>query len=91
MIRSFVHKGLKQVFETGQSAKIGTDLVTRCKRRLDAINAAASPEELNVPGFDFHALEGKPKRYTVHVNGPYCITFEWREGDAWRVDLENYH
>jgi len=33
----------------------------------------------------------KPKRYTVHVNGPYCITFEWREGDAWRIDLENYH
>ncbi|MBU2808267.1 plasmid maintenance system killer protein [Acidithiobacillus ferrooxidans F221] len=55
------------------------------------MNAATSPEELNVPGFDFHALEGKPKRYTVHVNGPYCITFEWREGDAWRIDLENYH
>ncbi|OCB03981.1 plasmid maintenance system killer [Acidithiobacillus ferrivorans] len=91
MIRSFVHKGLKQVFETGQSAKVRVDLVTRCKRRLDAINAAVSPEELNVPGFDFHALEGKPKRYTVHVNGPYCITFEWRDGDAWRIDLENYH
>lgn len=91
MIRSFVHKGLKQLFETGQSAKVGADLVTRCKRRLDAINAATSPEELNVPGFDFHALEGKPKRYTVHVNGPYCITFEWRDGDAWRIDLENYH
>ena len=88
MIRSFVHKGLKQVFETGQSAKVGADLVTRCKRRLDAINAAISPEELNVPGFDFHALEEKPKRYTVHVNGPYCITFGWRDGDAC---LENYH
>ena len=90
-MRSFVHKGLKQVFETGQSSKIGADLVTRCERRLDAINAAVSPEDLNVPGFDFHALEGKPKRYTVHVNEPYCITFEWRDGDAWRIDLENYH
>ena len=66
-------------------------MVTSCKRRLDAINAAVSPEDLNVPGFDFHALEGKPKRYTVHVNGPYCIAFEWREGDAWRIDLEYYH
>ncbi|CDQ09665.1 Plasmid maintenance system killer protein (fragment) [Acidithiobacillus ferrivorans] len=36
-------------------------------------------------------MEGKPKRYTVHVNGPYCITFEWWDGDAWRIDLENYH
>jgi proteic killer suppression protein len=66
-------------------------LVARCRRRLDAIQAAKTPEELILPGFDFHALEGKPKRYTVHVNGPYCITFEWQDGDALHVDLENYH
>lgn len=66
-------------------------MVARCRRRLDAIQAAKTPEELILPGFDFHALEGKPKRYTVHVNGPYCITFEWQDGDALHVDLENYH
>jgi hypothetical protein len=33
------------------------------------------PEEMNVPGFDFHPLRGfKPTRYSVHVNGPWCIT-----------------
>jgi len=52
------------------------------KRQMDA---------LNVPGFYFHALRGKPKRYSVHVNGPYCITFEWGGEDALRVNLENYH
>ena len=41
--------------------------------------------------FDYHALRGKPKRYSVHVNGPYCITFEWEGEDAVRVNLENYH
>jgi hypothetical protein len=47
-------------------------------------------EDLNAPGFDFHGLQGKPKR-SIHVNGPWCITFEWIEADAWRVDLEQHH
>lgn len=47
---------------------------------------------MNVPGFDFHALKGvDPVRYTVHVNGPWCITFEFEETDAVRVDFEQYH
>ena len=49
------------------------------------------PEDMNVPGFDFHALRGRPKRYSVHVNGPWCITFAFEDGHAWRVDLEQYH
>ena len=50
----------------------------RVLRRLDAIDTAKSPEALNVPGFDFHGLQGKPKRYNVHVNGPLCITLSGR-------------
>jgi plasmid maintenance system killer protein len=34
---------------------------------------------------------GKPVRYSVHVNGPWCITFEFEGGDATRVDFEQYH
>ena len=91
MIQSFIHKGLKELLETGRSAKVRSDLCARVLRRLDAIAAAKTPEALNIPGFDFHALRGKPKRYSVHVNGPYCITFEWEGEDAARVNLENYH
>ena len=47
---------------------------------------------MNLPGFDFHALRGfRPARYSVHVNGPWCITFEFEEGEAFRVDFEQYH
>lgn len=47
---------------------------------------------MNLPGFDFHPLKGfKPTRYSVHVNGPWCITFEFDHGDAFRVDFEQYH
>jgi proteic killer suppression protein len=70
---------------------VATDLQGRALRRLDALEQATTPSDLNVPGFDFHSLRGKPQRYSLHVNGPWCITFEWREGDAWNVDLEQYH
>ena len=67
------------------------DLVERIQRRLSPLDAARKPDALNVPGFNFHKLRGKPVRYTIHVNGPWCITFEWEEESAMRVDLEQYH
>ena len=91
MIRSFRHKGLAELFASGASAKIDATLRDRVMRRLDALNAAGAPSDMNLPGFDFHALRGKPRRYSVHVNGPWCMTFEFEEGDAWRVDFEQYH
>ena len=91
MIRSFRHKGLKALFMTGKSSKVRHDLQARIIRRLDVMDAAGAPDELNIPGFDFHGLEGKPKRYSIHVNGPFCLTFEWNDGDIFLVDLENYH
>jgi proteic killer suppression protein len=67
-------------------------MVDRLLRRLDALDAAAMPEELNQPGFNFHALSGNRQgTYTVHINGPWCLTFEWDGADAIRVDLEQYH
>jgi proteic killer suppression protein len=91
MIRSFRHKGLKELFEKGSSARVQKTLQHRSLRRLDALDRATAAQDMNVPGFDFHALHGSPRRYTVHVNGPWCITFEFEEGDAFRVDLEQYH
>ena len=91
MIRSFKHKGLHELFEKGHSRRVQQSLQARTLRRLDVLDTADSLKELDVPGFDFHALKGKPKRYSMHVNGPFCITFEWSDGEALRVDLENYH
>jgi len=92
MIRSFRHKGLSELWESGASAKVDRRLQTRVLLRLDTLNVAFSPEEMNIPGFNFHMLRGfDPSRYTVHINGPWCLTFEFDDGDAWRVDLEQYH
>ena len=91
MIKSFKHKGLAELFERGRPRRVSQDLKLRSLRRLDALDQAESLTELNIPGFNFHGLQGRPKRYSIHVNGPWCITFEWEAGDAFKVDLEQYH
>jgi proteic killer suppression protein len=92
MIKSFRNKALADLWENGRTREIDARLHKRILLRLDRLDVAAMPEEMNVPGFDFHALKGfNPRRYTVHVNGPWCLTFEFEDGDACRVDLEQYH
>jgi proteic killer suppression protein len=46
---------------------------------------------MDLPGFSFHRLRGKPVRYTVHINAPWGLTFAWDGDDAVRVSLEQYH
>lgn len=91
VIKTFLHKGLKELDSTGKSALIPPQLIARCKIRLDALQAATSLGQLNVAGFNFHQLRRKPQRYSIHVNGPWAITFEWEDSSAVRVDLEQYH
>jgi toxin HigB-1 len=91
MIKSFRHKGLAELFEQGRSRRVRQDLQARCLRRLESLDQAESLKELNVPGFNFHGFEGAPKRCSIHVNGPWSIPFEWEDGDALRVDFEQYH
>jgi toxin HigB-1 len=91
MIRSFKNRALAALWNRNDATRIRQDLVRRTLVWLDALDTATRPEALDVSGFNFHKLRGKPVRYTVHVNGPWCITFEWDGEDAVRVDLEQYH
>jgi proteic killer suppression protein len=92
MIRSFRSKALAALWSAGASSKIDSRMHARLLRRLDLLDQAARPEDANVPGFDFHALRGfAPTRYSVHVNGPWCVTFAFADGDAVEVDFEQYH
>jgi toxin HigB-1 len=90
MIKTFKSKDLHDLWTSGRS-KIDKKMHERIIRRLDRLEEALKPEEMNLPGFDFHPLRGKPQRYSVHVNGPWCLTFEFDQGDAYRVDFEQYH
>lgn len=91
MIKSFKNKELRKLWNGGVS-KIDSKMHKRILRRLDTLDAASSAEDMDLPGYDFHSLNGfSPVRYTVHVNGPWCITFEFENGNAYVVDFEQYH
>ncbi len=90
MLKSFRNKDLAKLWE-GKSTKVDARFHKRIERRLDRMDAAIAIEELNVPGFDFHPLKEKPQRYSIHVNGPWCLTFEFENGDCLKIDFEQYH
>ncbi|SFU84788.1 proteic killer suppression protein [Methylobacterium sp. 174MFSha1.1] len=92
MIRSFSHKGLRLFAETGDTRKLSVENTNRVRRILVQLEAATSPEDMNLPGYRFHGLSGSRKgTYAVNASGNYRITFRWDAPDAIDVDLEDYH
>lgn len=91
VIKTFTSKPLAELWSTGRSGRIGAQYQKRIRVRLDRLDVCLTPDEMNLPGFNFHPLHGIPQRYSVHVNGPWCITFEFEAGNALRVDFEQYH
>jgi proteic killer suppression protein len=91
VIGSFKHKGLAELYEKGKTRYIGSGNAKKCERILQSLDAAAQPEEMNLPGLRFHGLQGGPKRWSVHVSANYRITFGWAGENAIDVDFEDYH
>jgi toxin HigB-1 len=92
MIRSFRDKGLERFFNTGDGRWLSVQNSKRIANILRALDDASRPEDMNLPGFRFHALAGRDKgRYAVDASGNWRITFGWFEGDATNVGLEDYH
>lgn len=59
---------------------------------LDLLDAAITPEDLDLPGLQFHRLTGDARgRYAVSVNANWRITFGFDDEDAINVDFEDYH
>ena len=92
MIKSWKHKGLKDLFLTGSKKGIRPDIAERLLRRLDVLDATNSLEALGLPGFRLHPLSGKMKgRYSIRVTRNWRLTFRFKDGDVFEVDLEDYH
>jgi proteic killer suppression protein len=70
MIRSFQHRGLAKLWNEDDPKGVRADLLDRVRARLTALNEVQNLRELNVPGWGFHPLHGKPTRYALAVNGP---------------------
>ena len=92
MIQSFRHKGLQRFFVKGDYRGIPTQHAARIERQLDRLDAAAKPEDMDLPGYRFHPLKGDRKGvYAVSVSGNWRLTFRFAGEDATDVDLEDYH
>lgn len=91
MIRSYRSKALKRFAVDGDASKLPVAKADRVRLMVASLDAATLPEALNIPGFGFHGLRGKPKRYAISVSGNYRLTFGFDGEDAIDVDLEDYH
>ena len=92
MIKSFKHKGLRELFENGKTKRISVDFSARLLRQMDAISQADTPEELNFPGYDLHELKGElAGSWAMRVNKNWRLTFRFVDGNAVDLNLEDYH
>ena len=93
MIRSFRNKGLAEFWRTGRAVGIPPELAVRVRNRLTALHRASDLGRLREAGkFRLHRWKGAASEpWSIDVSGPWRLTFEWRDGDAYRVDLEQPH
>jgi proteic killer suppression protein len=92
VIRNFRHKGFDRFFTKSERRGIDARQSDRLRRILDRLNAVVRPEDMDLPGYQFHGLKSDRKgTYAVSVSGNWRITFRFQEGDAIDVNLEDYH
>jgi len=92
MIRSFRHKGLAAFFTRGSKAGIQPKHASKLEEQLTVLNIARKPEEMNVPGWQWHTLSGKlAGHWAVSVNGNWRLIFTFEGEDAILVDYRDYH
>lgn len=92
MIRTFQHRGLKRLFERGDASKVSARNLPRIIDVLGRLNVANRSDDLDLPGYDFHPLKGKLKGFwSVKISGNWRIIFRHADGDAFDVDLIDYH
>jgi addiction module HigA family antidote len=92
MIKTFLHKGLRDFFETGSKAGIQPSHAARLTRQLRQLDDATSPEDMNIPGWKLHPLHGDlEEHFSVWVSGSWRLTFRFENANAILVNYQNYH
>jgi proteic killer suppression protein len=92
MIQTFKNKALKKLFKKNISRGIPKELEKKIRIRLEVIDAAVIIDDIRLPGYDLHELEGDRKEtWSIKVSGNWRITFKFEHGEADDVDLEDYH
>lgn len=92
MINSFRHKGLCRLYETGSTSGVQNAHAKRLRLQLAALDSANTIDDMDIPGFGLHPLKGKFRgRWAISVSGNWRLTFEFRDGNVYVLDYEDYH
>ena len=94
LIKSIRHKGLKKFFNSGgnDTRGINSDHEGNLRDQLAALDSTTDIADMDLPGWRLHPLKGKDKgRHAIWVSGNWRMTFEFKNGDAYVVDYEDYH
>jgi toxin HigB-1 len=93
VIRSFRDADSEKVFRRERSKKLPLDVQRRAHRKLLLLDAGESLADLRVPpGNRLEQLSGKRAgQYSIRVNDQWRICFQWERGDAYDVEITDYH
>jgi proteic killer suppression protein len=92
MIRSFRHRGLKRLFERGDTSQVGADMLDRIENILAKLDTSNVPEKMDLPGHRLHPLKGDLKGFwAVTVRANWRIIWRFDGENAVDVDLIDYH
>lgn len=93
MIKTFEDKHTQALYVTGKSKRLPPDLLRRAVRRLEYINLATCLDDLKEPPSNrLHALkEDREGQYSISINDQWRICFRFIDGDAYDVEITDYH
>ncbi len=93
MIKTSNDKHTRDVYVKGKSKHIASDIVKRAIRCLEYIDLATNLDDLKVPHSNrLHAHKGDRKgQYSISINNQWRICFKFIDGDAFDVEITDYH
>ena len=93
MIRSFSDPEAERIWKRERSRKLPPDIQQRAIRRLTLLDASLSLDELgNLRGNRLHALkDDRAGQHSISINDQWRICFVWKDGDAYDVEIADYH
>jgi proteic killer suppression protein len=92
MIKSFACRDTEKLFND-QRFRLFQSFERQARKRLMVLHAAPILEALMLnPGNKFHSLMGDRKgRYAIRVDKQWRVCFEWQDGNAYNVEIVDYH
>ncbi len=96
MIAGFSGKVAKDIWQTNQSKSLPREYWIRAKALLTIMHSTSTLDDLRIqgepPDIRLHKLKGNRKAYwSITIKLPWCITFQYTNGEFSEVKIENYH